>query len=586
MDKKAAVVAVVHDGKILLGQRTDSKKWCCPGGSVNKDEKFEDAALRELREESGISVKPTQISYVGDMVNGQGDSKVWVKLYEATVSEKPETDSSKDPDKEFCDFKWVDKGDSLPEGMEAHHAERDITTKYGFLSQDLSKASPIFKFPGLGLGDDRRETAIIERPKDGQVSNALSIKTKSMDNADALRAKARLAAASGKTSSSNKPPPLPNRKSPPLANPKPPRDPEKISPFVGGISSVHPGRALSFAFSDKAPEAMHEDLHLMLNRVAAKHGMKGRSALTQHLIDGLEPEEKALVSKLVPDGTNPLVHNEEALAHTISYMNNPQRRVIAAYKQGVSKPSQLTMDKVLNTSDPKYQEYDGAMKKIYHKLVDRARHTKHDGTKFHYDPPVVKSEAELEKGLKEKLAGGMAAIAMATASPAKAEDGPMSPLPTAETMSIAKDNVAEAAKPKKWSPDTLMKEMHPIARMESSMGQNMEHLKHSKGDFHTAFGAVGLKPVTGHEQYLRSKDLKAQYPNLNDPIAFTSEFKTNPDFYNAVAGDHWNWLKKATKGSVERTAFAWRWGIGASKKADDRTILNDSYVKKYMGMKK
>lgn len=54
-NRQAAGVLVVNDeGRILLGQRSDNGLWACPGGHVDGDESFEEAALRELREEAGI----------------------------------------------------------------------------------------------------------------------------------------------------------------------------------------------------------------------------------------------------------------------------------------------------------------------------------------------------------------------------------------------------------------------------------------------------------------------------------------------------------------------------------------------------
>lgn len=133
----------------------------------------------------------------------------------------------------------------------------------------------------------------------------------------------------------------------------------------------------------------------------------------------------------------------------------------------------------------------------------------------------------------------------------------------------------------RWTPTNLIEEMHPIAHLESSWGKNMAHAAHSKGDYHTAVGAVGLKPITAHEEYRRTKALQEKYPGLiEDAGAFTRKLKTDHKFYNDVASAHWNTLKSRF-GTPERTAYAWRWGWGSARKASDEDIANDGYVQKY-----
>ena len=46
---------LIDDGKLLLGKRKDGG-WCIPCGHVEWDESIEDAAIREMREETGLVV--------------------------------------------------------------------------------------------------------------------------------------------------------------------------------------------------------------------------------------------------------------------------------------------------------------------------------------------------------------------------------------------------------------------------------------------------------------------------------------------------------------------------------------------------
>jgi len=50
----ASVIVVNENGEILLQLRSDNKCWGYPGGSVDINEVVEDAAKRELLEETGI----------------------------------------------------------------------------------------------------------------------------------------------------------------------------------------------------------------------------------------------------------------------------------------------------------------------------------------------------------------------------------------------------------------------------------------------------------------------------------------------------------------------------------------------------
>ncbi len=58
----AVDVVVVRDGKILLVRRKKEPfagKWALPGGIIEEGESAEEAAIREVKEETGLSVKIT-----------------------------------------------------------------------------------------------------------------------------------------------------------------------------------------------------------------------------------------------------------------------------------------------------------------------------------------------------------------------------------------------------------------------------------------------------------------------------------------------------------------------------------------------
>lgn len=57
----ASVIVEDEYGRILLQQRTDNHCWGYAGGSVELDEMVEEAAKRELREETGLVAKSLEL---------------------------------------------------------------------------------------------------------------------------------------------------------------------------------------------------------------------------------------------------------------------------------------------------------------------------------------------------------------------------------------------------------------------------------------------------------------------------------------------------------------------------------------------
>ena len=53
----AGAIITREDGKILLQRRSDNGNWSLIGGLMELDETFEQTALREIREETGLEVK-------------------------------------------------------------------------------------------------------------------------------------------------------------------------------------------------------------------------------------------------------------------------------------------------------------------------------------------------------------------------------------------------------------------------------------------------------------------------------------------------------------------------------------------------
>ena len=75
---------IIREDKILFQRRTDNGKWGLIGGLLEMNETYEEAALREIREETGLEVQLD--SFLGifhnhNMVWSNGDAAHVVSAY-------------------------------------------------------------------------------------------------------------------------------------------------------------------------------------------------------------------------------------------------------------------------------------------------------------------------------------------------------------------------------------------------------------------------------------------------------------------------------------------------------------------------
>ena len=61
--RRPATAAVVFDaqGRILLHQRSDNKKWALPGGNIDMGETADQCVVREVKEETGYDVRVVRL---------------------------------------------------------------------------------------------------------------------------------------------------------------------------------------------------------------------------------------------------------------------------------------------------------------------------------------------------------------------------------------------------------------------------------------------------------------------------------------------------------------------------------------------
>lgn len=122
IDKKIGVgfgVMLMRGNKILLGRRHDDPekadsllngagKWTMPGGKLDFGETFESGAMREVHEETGVSVKSVKVICINQDMFGNAHF-VTVGLYCENFTGEP---AVMEPD-EITQWAWFDL-DSLP----------------------------------------------------------------------------------------------------------------------------------------------------------------------------------------------------------------------------------------------------------------------------------------------------------------------------------------------------------------------------------------------------------------------------------------------------------------------------------------
>lgn len=134
-----ASVAPFRDGKLLMGQRRDDGKWCCPGGHLEPGEDPKTAAARELLEETGLQM--SALKRLGSKKVKGGE--ILVHSFRADVDGEPNGED--DPDAEFSRFRWVDP-EQLPKDIAgALHNNPDVTLQYLAAGDDREAMSPYGK---------------------------------------------------------------------------------------------------------------------------------------------------------------------------------------------------------------------------------------------------------------------------------------------------------------------------------------------------------------------------------------------------------------------------------------------------------
>lgn len=212
----------------------------------------------------------------------------------------------------------------------------------------LKKMHPGFRFPKLGLPDDRRETPIVDDPRQLEIARRAHLndaERKGYITADEREEHLKGDGLAGAAST------------------------------LGGMHSYAKGHMLrmddiarggplrTIHGHENAPIAtqLHESLHLMFSRVQNRYGMHGRRNLAENLTAHLKLHDHDAFGKLRGfmarsrgyEPTDPYYH-EEHLTALMNYLNNPGERE-AYHKYMKHTPEQA-------------REYDAAMKRAHKNL--------------------------------------------------------------------------------------------------------------------------------------------------------------------------------------------------------------------------
>lgn len=99
--KEVSTVAIIHECKILIGKRKDNQKWTFPGGHLDPGEDPHSGALRETREEAGLTL--SEAKYLGTW---KADNGYTVNCFLGKVSDG-KTTMRDDPDNEVYRWHWM-----------------------------------------------------------------------------------------------------------------------------------------------------------------------------------------------------------------------------------------------------------------------------------------------------------------------------------------------------------------------------------------------------------------------------------------------------------------------------------------------
>jgi 8-oxo-dGTP diphosphatase len=84
-----ALIALWHDGEVLLVRNSYVPYYSAPGGYVRSNEEARAAAVRELQEEVGLHVQPEQLVLALELTQDWENKRDHVKIFNLDLAERP-----------------------------------------------------------------------------------------------------------------------------------------------------------------------------------------------------------------------------------------------------------------------------------------------------------------------------------------------------------------------------------------------------------------------------------------------------------------------------------------------------------------
>lgn len=104
-NKEVSAVAVIHNGKMLMGMRTKERKMTTPCGHLEDGETPAQGAVRELWEESGIKAEEKDLKFLKTIKKPDG---YIIHGYRLDLKKFPKTTGKNDPDQEVKRWRFYD----------------------------------------------------------------------------------------------------------------------------------------------------------------------------------------------------------------------------------------------------------------------------------------------------------------------------------------------------------------------------------------------------------------------------------------------------------------------------------------------
>jgi 8-oxo-dGTP diphosphatase len=123
---EAAGGVVVHNGEVALVHRPRYDDWTLPKGKLDRGESFEDAAVREVEEETGLRARLVR-ELPGTNYRARGRPKIVRYWLMEVEHEGPFT-----PNDETDQLRWVSPGEALR--LLTYDRDRDVLASAGLRS--------------------------------------------------------------------------------------------------------------------------------------------------------------------------------------------------------------------------------------------------------------------------------------------------------------------------------------------------------------------------------------------------------------------------------------------------------------------